>query len=147
MAWEKLNSQNVFNTPEGGIAIRVINKTGAPSKKGYIVKIDDNVDNGVKYIPGGNPDPVGIVYTDGIQDGEYMYIVITGITDVYYATNVARGTFSRMSTIAEGKPDGQAINEALPVPPFSTDKHFQEIGHPLESITGPGLAKTIVHFN
>ncbi len=141
------NQKNTFITPEGGIAIRVINKTGAPSIKGYIVKADDNVDNGVEYIPADSPDPIGIVYSAGIPDGGYMWVVIAGITDVYYSGNVTRGTFSRAAVTADGVSAGVAINEALPVPPFTTDKHFQEIGHPIESRVGAGLAKTVVHFN
>jgi len=29
----------------------------------------------------------------------------------------------------------------------ASDKHFAEVGHLLESRTGPGLAKTLIHFN
>ena len=83
------------------------------------------------------------------EDGE-MWIVVGGIADVYYGGNVTRATFSRVPVAGDGgsySTQGWAINEALPTSPFATDKHFQEIGHPIESRTGAGLAKTIVHFN
>lgn len=141
------NKQNTRQTPEGGYAIRLINKTGGASIKGYIVKADDTIDNAVEHIPADNPDLLGIMYDNGIADGEYVWIVIGGIADVYYSGSVTRGTFSRAAVTADGVAAGVAINEALPVPPFATDKHFQELGHPIESRVGAGLAKTIVHFN
>jgi hypothetical protein len=146
MAWEKVNSQRVLFTPEGGIAISLINDTGATSIKGYIVKASTSIDEGAEYSPGGNPGPIGIVY-NATPSGSYMWVVISGIAEVYYSGNVTRGTFARTSTVAEGLGAGIAVSEALPTPPFATDKHFQEIGHPIESRTGAGLAKTVLHFN
>jgi len=135
-------------TPEGGLAVRVLNETGGPSIKGYIVEPGPSVDNSAKYTDGGDVDPIGVVYDADVPDGEYMWVVVSGIADVYYSGNdVVRATFSRVPTSGEALPDGHAINEPLPSPPFATDKHFQEIGHSLESISAPGLAKTILHFN
>lgn len=144
------NTQSEFLkfTPEGGLATKILNDTGAPSVKGMIVKASFTIDNAVSIIPIGNPDPVGIIYDDGILDGEYIWIVIQGKAQVLYSTAVVRGTFSRVPQGGDvSKIAGYAINEALPVPPFSNDKHFQEIGHPIESQGTPGLAMTIVHFN
>ncbi len=144
------NTQSEFVkfTPEGGIAIKVINDTGAASIKGMIVKASFTLDNGVSIIPIDNPDPIGIIYDDGIPNGEYIWIVTRGKAEVLYSTPVTRGTFSRVPQSLDTSPvAGQAINEALPVPPFSTDKHFQEIGHPAESRGTPGLAMTYIHFN
>lgn len=135
------------STPEGGVVTFVINKTGAPSIKGYIVEPSLTTDFGVKYTEPGDSDPLGIVYDSDVPDGGQMRIVVAGIADVYYRGNVTRGTFSRVATTVEAGNGGQAVNEALPTPPFATDKHFQEIGHPIESRVGAGLAKTILHFN
>lgn len=142
-----LVTTNVKLTSEGGIAVLLTNDTGGSSVKGYIVEPSSNIDNAVKYTTNGDIDPVGVVYESGIPNGEKMWVVIAGIADVYYGTIVTRGTFSRVSVLADGVATGQAVNEALPVPPFATDKHFQEIGHPLESRGTPGLAKTVLHFN
>ena len=137
----------VFHSKEGGAGYYIINKTGGSSTKGYLVKAGSAVDNSAEYIPGGNPDPIGVIYDAGVPDGDMMRIITSGKVPVYYATAVTRGTFARVSTAVEALPNGQAVSEALPTPPFSTDKHFQEIGHPLESIGGAGLALTDVHFN
>lgn len=144
------NTQSEFVkfTPEGGIAIKILNDTGAASIKGMIVKGSTVLNNGVSIIPIGNPDPIGIIYDDGIPNGEYIWIVIQGKAQVLYSTPVTRGTFSRVPQSGDGSATaGYAINEALPVPPFSNDKHFQEIGHPIESRGTPGLAMTMIHFN
>ena len=144
--WNIKSSFMKFTT-EGGLAIRIINKTGGASIKGYIVEASDTIDNAIKHTTGDDIDPIGIVYDDDIPDGELVWIVVSGIAEVFYSGAVTRATFSRVPTIAEAIASGQAINEALPVPPFATDKHFQEIGHPIESRVGAGLAKTVLHFN
>lgn len=134
-------------TSEGGFAVWLINDTGAPSIKGYIAKASLSIDNAFEYTTNNNVDPVGVVYDNGVANGGLVRIVVSGIAEVYYGSAVTRGTFSRVPVSGEGIASGQAINEALPVPPFATDKHFQEIGHPIESRGTPGLAKTVLHFN
>jgi hypothetical protein len=142
-----LGNNKVKLTPEGGIAISVINKTGGVSAKGMIVEPASSTDNAVKLTTDGDVDPIGIIYEAGIADGEEMFIVVAGIAEVYYGVAVTRATFSRVPIVADGLNPGEAMNEALPSPPFATDKHFQEIGHPIESRGTPGLAKTVLHFN
>jgi hypothetical protein len=145
--WTKGIPSGTFFTPEGGFAIKLINDTGAVSIKGYIVEPSSSVDMGVEYVDNDDIDPIGIVYESGVPDGEYMWVVVSGLADVMYGTAVVRATFSRVSVVADGITPGQAVNEALPLPPFSTNKHFQEIGHPIESRATPGLARTDLHFN
>lgn len=147
MGWEKLESKASITTPEGGKAVRMINKTGANSIKGTVLKNSTTTDNGVALTTNGNVNPIGIMYDNGKADGEYVWVVVAGIADVLYGTAVTRATFSRVPVVADGVASGRAVNEALPVPPFATDKHFQEIGHSTESRATPGLAKTILHFN
>ena len=134
-------------TPEGGIAVRMINKTGGASVKGHIVQPEGSTNDAVELTIGGDIDPIGIIYDADIPDGNLVWVIVAGIADVLYSNTVTRATFSRVSTAGEGLPNGVAVNEALPTPPFATDKHFQEIGHPIESRTGAGLARTILHFN
>lgn len=138
---------NTKFTPEGGLAVKRINKTGGASMKGYIVEPSSSIDNGVKYTDNGDPDPIGIVYESGVPDGEEMWVIVSGIADVYYGTSVDRATFGRVPILADGLSTGQALAEPLPTSPFATDKHFQEIGHPMETRATPGLAKTVIHFN
>jgi hypothetical protein len=135
-------------TPEGGYAIKVINDTGANSVKGTIMEASKAVDEAVILAGIDDPDPMGIMYSDGIADGEEVWVVVSGIAEVLYSTAVTRGTFARVPETGDASATaGYAIAEALPAPPFATNKHFQELGHPLESIGAPGLAKTIIHFN
>lgn len=144
---EPLGNSQIKLVPEGGLAIRLINDTGAPSIKGYLCEAGKTIDDSFIYIIGDSPDPIGVVYDDGVADGKFVWIVVSGIADVYYSDSVTRGTFSRNATAGESLPAGVAVSEPLPVPPFATDKHFLEIGHPIASRIGAGLAKTILHFN
>ena len=92
-------------------------------------------------------DPIGAFLESGVPDGEEAWIVVSGIAKVYYIGSTTHGQFCRVLVAADGGSAGQAIAEAVPTPPFATDKHFQEIGHCIESRTGAGLAKTVLHFN
>lgn len=133
-------------TPEGGIAVWVINKTGAKSIKGYMCEPSATTDRAIKYCDPGDADPCGVVY-DEVEDGALMRLVVSGLAEVYYRGDVTRGTFARVATAAEGGNGGQVVNEPLPSPPLANDKHFQECGHPIESRVGAGLALTFLHFN
>jgi hypothetical protein len=139
--------QSFFFTPEGGICVYMINKTGAPTVKGYLVHPSLTVDNAFVYNQIDEPDIIGIVYDAGVPDGQLCKIVITGKAHVYYMNAVTREWFGRNREGAEGGSDGQAIGETVPTAPFATNKHFQEIGHILETTGGAGLALTDLHFN
>lgn len=140
---------NVKFTSEGGLAVRMINKTGSASVQGEVLAVSDTTDNGVDLIAVDVPDPLGVFYESGIADGSYAWVVVSGIADVYFVGNTTRGNIARGFLTADGGSyvAGQALSEAYPTAPFASDKHFYEIGHVLESITGPGLAKCILHFN
>jgi hypothetical protein len=143
----KIGPGKAFFTDEGGLAVAILNGSGAASVKGKIVEADSSVDNSIELAGVDDVDPCGIMYNSGVPDGSLMWIVVAGIADVLYGTAVTRGTFARVPVAADSVAAGLAVAEALPTPPFATDKHFQEIGHPIESIGAPGLAKTILHFN
>jgi len=146
-AWNT-KSENLMFTQEGGLAIRMINKTGAASIKGSVVELEGTTDKGVELSGIGSPDPIGIIYDSGIADGDFVWVVVSGFAEVLYSTAVTRGTFARVPDSGDTSGTaGQAIAEPLPSPPFASDKHFQEIGHPAESIGSPGLALTVLHFN
>lgn len=135
-------------TPDGGIAVRVINGTGANSVKGTILEPSSVLDRAVKLVDIDDFDPIGIMYSNNVPDGDEVLIIISGIAYVLYSTAVTRATFSRCPNSGDGSATaGYAINEALPTPPFATDDHFREIGHPIESRGTPGLALTAIHFN
>lgn len=143
-----IGNANTRMTPEGGLAIRVLNKTGAPSVKGTVLEAHTTISGAVKLADVDDIDPNSVMYDDGVPDGQYVWVVTGGKTPVLYSTTVALGTISRVSISGDGTATaGYAVNEALPTPPFATDNHFREIGHPLEAIGSPGLAMTALHFN
>lgn len=144
-----IGNANVRLTPEGGIAVKLINKTGGVSVKGEVVTNSPTTDNAVSKIIVDVPNPIGVFYEDGIADGNKAWVVVAGIADVYYIGNTTLGHLARGFLTADGGGyvTGQALSEAVPVAPFSADKHFYELGHVLEARVGAGLAKTVLHFN
>jgi hypothetical protein len=140
--------QGFFFTPEGGFAVRFINKTGASSIKGYLVTANSAVDNTVILAQIDGPDIIGVFYESGIPDGSYAYVVMNGKADVYFnSVGAVRGNLARNREGVDVGSNGMALSETLPTAPFSTNKHFQEIGHCLETRVGEGLALVNLHFN
>lgn len=130
-------------TIEGGIAIPMINKTGAASIKGTVVDPSTTTDLAVVAEEISGIDPIGIIYQDGIPDGDLVLVVISGIAEILIqdAMAVVRGDWAGTSDVTAGR--AQATTE-----PPATSKHDAEIGHFLESkIAGVDvLAKAIIHF-
>jgi len=95
------------------------------------------------------PNPIGVIYEDGIADGEKVWVVIQGIAEVLFGNAPTAGLFARGFLTADGASyvAGKALCEAVPTSPFASDKHFYEIGHVLETRNDAGLARTILHFN
>lgn len=129
------------------LAIYLVNRTGGNTTKGYIASASTSYDGAFRYTPVNNPDAFGIVLESGIADGSPCWLAVSGAVEVYFGGNATRGQFARATVTADGYADGQAIAEALPSSPFATDKHFQEIGHVIQSRTGAGLALCVIHFN
>lgn len=143
-----LHPPKVKFTEDGGLAIKLTNKTGAASVKGYLVHNSSAVDNAVVLSQIDIPDCVGVFLESDVADGEEAWIAVAGIADVYFSGDSTRGHMARVGVSQDtGKANGQAISEAIPTSPFASDKHFAEIGHVLESRTGAGLAKCVLHFN
>jgi hypothetical protein len=142
-------SSYAFATKEGGYGVLLTNATGAPTVKGTVVCASATVDEGFSLIVKDIPDPFGVVYEDGIADGTQCLVIVAGIAEVYFVGNVARKDLARGFLTADGASyvPGQALAEAVPTSPFASDKHFYEIGHAIQSRTGAGLAKCILHFN
>jgi hypothetical protein len=139
----------IYGTKEGGLAIYMINKTGAASVKGYLVKPSDTTDNGAMLIEQNIPDVIGVIYENGIADGALMRVVVSGKAEVYFIASVVRDNLARGFVTADGGifVAGQGMSEAIPSSPFANDKHFYEFGHTLQARTGAGLALTNLHFN
>lgn len=139
-------------TKEGGIAIPFINKTGANSIKGTLVNTESSIDMGVRVVQStlDEPDIIGVIYEDGIPDGEEVLVIISGIAEVliHDGESATRGYWCRTSELTDGRAD---ITNAAP--PGGTinaiEGHFREIGHCLETKSSGTdvLVKIVLHFN
>ena len=137
-------SAKVRQTLEGGVAIKLTNKTGANSVKGTVVYADPAVDNAFEINPINGDMPIGVVYESGVADGSECWVVVSGIAEVLLVNTVAstRSYIAYSSATVAGR-----IDIAATVPVAAT--HFKEIGHTLENKAGGTdvLCKCVLHFN
>ena len=134
----------------GGLMVRMINKTGAASVKGSVVETDSvGTDFSFKLSEATDSDMMGVVYEDGIPDGQECFIVTHGPVQALLkdTTAATRGNWVQHSDVA-GR-----IDATLAIPPLGgqvqTDAHFTELGHCMESVTAgvDKLAWVHIHFN
>lgn len=139
----------IITTPEGGIAMRLINKTGAQSVKGTLVSAS-SVPGGFDITPANGLMPFGAVYDNAVADGDYCYVCFAGIVQVLLqnSTTSAAGYWAKVSDTAAGRADitnpfpaGGTIN--------ALEDHNSEIGHCIETVASGTnkLAKIVMHFN
>ena len=140
-----LTAEKIAFTALGGMAVQFT--AGEDLVAGNLVHISGG-NNTVKKIVVNVPDPIGAVLASA-SNGTAVWVVVCGIANVYFVSNTTAGHVARGFITADGAGyvTGQALSEAVPSSPFATDKHFYECGHVLESRTGAGLAKVILHFN
>jgi hypothetical protein len=135
-------------TPEGGIAVSLINKTGVSSVKGSVVSTSTTTDNAFT-LQANEFDSIGVVYTDGVADGSDCLVVVSGIAEVLLKNGTAstRGYWVKCAD-TDGRAD--ASNSMPSGGSFAlVDDHFKEVGHCLESkVAGTNvLAKCVLHQN
>ena len=135
------------NSQEGGMMVRMTNRTGAKSVKGSVVSTSTTKDNSFRLTPANAVVPVGIVYEDGIPNGEECFVVVSGIADILLknGTTATRGYWVGMSDA-----DGRAYTafHTGTTPPEQAI-HNLEIGHCMETkAAGTNvLARCVLHFN
>lgn len=138
-------NDKVMVTPEGGLAIRLTNKSGSASVKGNLAVAHASVDNAFDVSLGADSDMIGVVYEAGVADGSECWVVISGVAEVLLENSTASnaGNWVQSSGVA-GRADATAST-----PPGLVAGHFREIGHCLETKTGGTdvLAKCVLHFN
>lgn len=122
-------------TADGGFAVPMINKTGAPSVKGTPVTASAEEDNAFK-VETSQYAVIGYVYEDGIADGEECLIVKSGKAKVLLEddTTATRGHLIRASITQLGR-----VNSVVPAEGIgaqTTADHFKEAGHCLEDNPG-----------
>jgi hypothetical protein len=136
-------------TKDGGFAMKMFNRTGAPTVRGQLVQSDPATDNGAILTAINGDDTIGVFLDDGIADDAYAWVVWGGLAYVAFEDNVAAvhgnwvGTGAAETGYARTQPAPPAVGAAA---------HFEEIGHCLESVPAGGagthiLAKCAIHFN
>ena len=144
-----MNGFSVFNdramvNVSGGFMVKRINKTGASSVKGTVVTTSDTTDNAVRINPTNGDMACGVMFEDGIPDGQECWVVTGGIAQVLLVDGVAgtRNYIAYSSTSVAGR-----IDTAATIPAASV--HFTEIGHTNESkAAGTNVLVTcFLHFN
>ena len=137
-------------TGEGGLFVRLINDTGAPSVKGTLVCASQTADLAFEVTGADDAEMIGVVYEDDVADGELCGIVISGPAQVLLQDTTAstHGNWARCSITTAGRAD--CTNATAPGHGIGgADIHFHEIGHCLET-QGAGvdvLAWVSLHFN
>ena len=76
-------------TDEGGLGIRLLNRTGWFSIPGTVVSASPIGDEGV-VLCGSSDLPIGVVY-DAVPDGEAVLVLIAGVADVLVLDHVIAG--------------------------------------------------------
>lgn len=130
-------------TAIGGYAIKLTNKTGGNTVAGTVVCVytATAIDDAFVSCPLSDDGAIGIVLDAGVSDGSEAWVVVSGIADVLMdAGGAVRG--DRITTSGNTVGSGDVWNTGGAVA-----RHFQEIGHCIESIgAGAGLARCVVHF-
>ena len=134
---------NIGFTSENGMFVLYQNQTGSVSVKGTIVSASSVANNAVSISPANSDMPIGVIYDNGIANGQLVKVVIAGNAEVLLKNGQAstRGFWCGCSDNA-GKMYQQA---GVP----STSEHSREIGHSLEAKTSGTnvLALISLHFN
>lgn len=144
-----LETKKIKITEEGGIAIKLTNKTGADTVKGTLVCTHTTIDSAVE-VESDEYDTIGVFLDSGIPDGEEAWVTIYGMAEVLLADG--KGSTSGNWVISD-EADGRA-DATQPTPPNAStlaelQEHFKEVGHCLETKEAGTnvLVKCILHFN
>jgi hypothetical protein len=136
-------------TKDGGLAVKMVNKTGAASIRGQVVKADTATDNGVILCAANDDEGFGVLLDSGIAANANVWVVTSGFAYVALEDNVASVHGYWVGTGAAEA--GYARTQAAP-PALGVAAHFEEVGHCIESVAAGGagthiLAKCVIHFN
>ena len=133
-------------TAEGGLAIKLTNKTGSASVKGSVVSCSTGTDNAF-MLQANEYDSIGVIYENDVADASECWVVVAGIAEVLLKNSTAS---TRGDIAFAADTDGRFISTTPGgSPPVATDTHFKEIGHVLETKSSGTnvLCKCVIHFN
>ena len=138
----KIGGNGTGFTSEGGIYQTFINDTGAVSIKGTIVVASTAISDAVQIAPASSVMPIGVIYEDGVADGNNVKVVTYGKAEVLLKDGEESnyGYWSAVSDVA-----GRMFQEATP----NASEHYREIGHSLdEKTSGTDVLSLVqIHFN
>lgn len=133
-------------TDDGGLAVWLLNDSGAAIDRGYVVKVNDVDSFDVAAID--DESPSGVVLEDIAKD-EYGWVVVSGIAYVWnnLAGGVTAGDWLRVSLNTDAnKLDGAAIANAGPIVLADDPEYAMKIGQALETTTADGLVRTLIRW-
>jgi len=139
---------NMRFTPEGGLAVRLLNKTGIASEKGRCVCASTAADHAVELCATNDTDSIGVIYDSGKEDGETVWVVVAGLAQVLLKSNTGstHGYWVGISDEAGG------YAYATEASPPAAPTHFREIGHCVHTHAAEGegthvLCMMLIHYN
>jgi hypothetical protein len=140
-----LNSERTVGvTPIGGFVVKLTNKTGSTSVKGTLIETGTSLAESFHIADTNSDHSVGVVYENGVSDGQSTWVVLNGTAEVLLKDGEASvvGYWVKVSDTA-GRVD-MSVNT-----PGSAVEHWREIGHSIESQSSGTnvLTKIVLHFN
>lgn len=143
MANDLIVNGSILITQYGGIAKRVINKTGGLSVYGeYVVpysSLDDAVQLGTDSYAF-----LGTIYEAGVPDGSPMWVVTEGVA--HYLLEASSASTRGQIIFPHPTAPGRVITSAVPSPP-NADQHFKEQGHCRQTVAAGNLFLGFIHKN
>ncbi len=126
----------------GGFCIKLTNKTGGNTVAGELVKVytATAIDDAFATQDANGDNTIGVVLEAGKSDGSEAWIVVSGIADVLMDSGGSARGDRIISSATAGSGDVWNVGGAVAT-------HFLEIGHCIETRTGAGLARCVLHFN
>ena len=106
-----LDATKVKMTELGGIAVQMVNKTGAASVKGTVVVASGTTDNGCAIADTSADDVIGVIFDSGVADGSPVWVVVIGVAEVLIedATEASRRAYVSMSTTVAGRANAAGV--------------------------------------
>jgi len=132
----EVTNPKVKMTVEGGIAVKMTNRTGAASVAGTVVDVSPTYDNAFAVAATSSTDPVGVVYQAGVADGAECWVVVSGIANVLLkdSTPCGRSDWAYTSASEAGRID------IATAPITTTGVVYRQVGQCLETkIAGIGV--------
>ena len=134
-------------SPIGGDLTRLTNKTGGVSEAGRLIEASTTTDDAFEYADANGTECMGIIYEDGVPDGDECWIAEGKIAEVLFEDNHGPNRHDWVATsISEA---GYATSQESPA---ASPQHFREIGHCIQSVSAGGegthvKARCLLHFN